>query len=107
MLSKFHILAIDLLFKITFCRASEQLSTKQQTGDREIARLKAQIRKAEMTVSSMEDKIKQKSSENQDLTNLCDDLSTNLMQSQTLPNRKTNGFGKQNLFSTNNFSNNK
>lgn len=58
--------------------ASERLSSKQSAGDREIARLKAQIRKAEMNVSSMEEKIKQKSSENQELTNLCDDLVSKL-----------------------------
>ena len=69
--------AMKVNFHFLF-RASERLSSKQSAGDREIARLKAQIRKAEMNVSSMEEKIKQKSSENQELTNLCDDLVSKL-----------------------------
>jgi len=54
--------------------ANDRLNTKQKTADREIARLTALLRKAEMNVSTMEDKIKQKTSENQDLTLMCDDL---------------------------------
>jgi len=54
--------------------ANDRLNTKQKMADREIARLTALLRKAEMNVSTMEDKIKQKTSENQDLTAMCDDL---------------------------------
>ena len=41
-------------------RANERLSVKQGSGAREVARLTALLRKAEMNVSSMEEKIKQK-----------------------------------------------
>ena len=41
-------------------RANENLTGKQKSADREIARLNAQIRKAEMNVASMEEKIKLK-----------------------------------------------
>jgi len=54
--------------------AQERLSVTQKTGEREIARLTALLRKSEMSVASMEDKIKLKASENQDLTAMCDDL---------------------------------
>lgn len=54
--------------------AQERLSVTQKTGEREIARLTALLRKSEMSVASMEDKIKLKTSENQDLTAMCDDL---------------------------------
>lgn len=41
-------------------RANERLSVKKSSGAREVARLTALLRKAEMNVSSMEEKIKQK-----------------------------------------------
>ena len=41
-------------------RAQERLSVTQKTGEREIARLTALLRKSEMSVASMEDKIKLK-----------------------------------------------
>ena len=41
-------------------RDQERLSVTQKTGEREIARLTALLRKSEMSVASMEDKIKLK-----------------------------------------------
>eukprot|EP00092_Neocalanus_flemingeri_P024561 GFUD01026639.1.p1 GENE.GFUD01026639.1~~GFUD01026639.1.p1 ORF type:complete len:561 (-),score=195.52 GFUD01026639.1:35-1717(-) len=52
----------------------EKLTESQRSKAREIARLTAQLRKAEMNVSSLEEKIEQKSQENQELTAMCDDL---------------------------------
>lgn len=54
--------------------ANERLSVKRSSGAREVARLTALLRKAEMNVSSTEEKIKQKASENADLTTMCDEL---------------------------------
>ena len=46
--------------RIKHFRAQERLSVTQKTGEREIARLTALLRKSEMSVASMEDKIKLK-----------------------------------------------
>ena len=44
----------------TLFRANDRLSVKKSSGMREVARLTALLRKAEMNVSSMEEKIQQK-----------------------------------------------
>ena len=53
-------LDLGVNLKLKIFRANDRLNTKQKTADREIARLTALLRKAEMNVSTMEDKIKQK-----------------------------------------------
>ena len=56
---KYSMLFLMMLTDTLF-RANERLSVKKSSGTREVARLTALLRKAEMNVSSMEEKIQQK-----------------------------------------------
>merc|ERR1712106_199550 len=55
-------------------KAGDILADRQKVKAMEIARLTAQLRKAEMNVSSLQGEIEQKTQENMELTGMCDDL---------------------------------
>merc|ERR1712241_1620854 len=54
--------------------ASSRMEEVTKTKGVEIARLTAQLRKAEMMVTSLERQVDQKTRENQELTTICDEL---------------------------------
>merc|ERR1712029_842449 len=54
--------------------ASSRMEEVTKTKGAEIARLTAQLRKAEMMVTSLERQVDQKTRENQELTTICDSL---------------------------------
>jgi len=54
--------------------ANKELDNISKSQDAEIAKLVARLRKAEMQTSSLERECERKSQENQELTNICDEL---------------------------------
>jgi transforming acidic coiled-coil-containing protein 3 len=54
--------------------ANQALEEIQRSKSGEISKLQMMIRKAEMRVSTMERTVEQKSNENKELTEICDDL---------------------------------
>jgi len=55
-------------------QAEMKLFEKKTSGEGEIARLRALLKKAEMNVTSLEAEIKQKTQENKEMVELCDNL---------------------------------
>lgn len=54
--------------------ANKELDNISKSQEHEIAKLVARLRKAEMQTSSLEREVERKSQENQELTNICDEL---------------------------------
>ena len=57
-----------------FHRANQALEQIQRSKAAEISKLSVMLRKAEMKVSTLERTVEQKSRENKELTEICDDL---------------------------------
>ena len=55
-------------------RANQALEQIQRSKAAEISKLSVMLRKAEMKVSTLERTVEQKSRENKELTEICDDL---------------------------------
>jgi len=55
-------------------QAEMKLFEKKTNGEGEIARLRALLKKAEMSVTSLEAEIQQKTQENKEMVELCDNL---------------------------------
>lgn len=69
------------LYEILKARAEERLESAgaeidnvRKTSEAEIAALRAQLKKAEMKIESLENSLEQKTKENVELTNICDEL---------------------------------
>jgi transforming acidic coiled-coil-containing protein 3 len=58
----------------TIFRANEKLASVQKSRESEIAKLHAIQRKAEMRVTTLERTVEEKSRENRELTQICDEL---------------------------------
>merc|ERR1719273_2731033 len=58
----------------TLERANKEIESLSKTQDTEIARLTAMLKKAEMKAVSLERCVEQKNKENEELTNICDEL---------------------------------
>ncbi|XP_059083460.1 transforming acidic coiled-coil-containing protein 3-like isoform X1 [Tigriopus californicus] len=58
--------------------ANERIESLQQSSQANIARLQAQLRKAEMHVTSLERTVEQKTRDNEELTKICDELIANV-----------------------------
>jgi len=54
--------------------ANKEIDTISRAQDTEIAKLTARLRKAEMQATSLEREVERKQNENQELTNICDEL---------------------------------
>lgn len=54
--------------------ANAEIENAKKSGDAEVTVLRAQLKKAEMKISSMEKDIEQKNRENAELSSICDDL---------------------------------
>ena len=61
-------------FCILFNRANQALEQIQRTKSAEISKLQMMLRKADMKVSTLERTVEQKTRENKELTDICDDL---------------------------------
>ena len=57
-----------------YYRANQALEQIQRSKAAEISKLSVMLRKAEMKVSTLERTVEQKSRENKELTEICDDL---------------------------------
>lgn len=57
-----------------FSRANQRLEQVRKTREAEVAKLQAQLRKADMRVTSLQRTLDQKARENQELTKICDEL---------------------------------
>ena len=57
-----------------FCRANEALDQIKRTKSAEISKLTMLLRKADMKVSTLERTVEQKTKENKELTDICDEL---------------------------------
>ena len=69
----------DLLFTFHYATffinsANQALEEIQRSKSGEISKLQIMLRKAEMKVSTMERTVEQKTRENKELTEICDDL---------------------------------
>jgi transforming acidic coiled-coil-containing protein 3 len=62
------------LIELTIFRANEKLASVQKSRESEIAKLHAIQRKAEMRVTTLERTVEEKSRENRELTQICDEL---------------------------------
>jgi len=62
-------------------KAEDTLKNNKKAKSMEIARLTAQLRKTEMSISSLEKEIDQKNQENRELATMCDDLLARLEKS--------------------------
>ncbi|GAB6025447.1 Transforming acidic coiled-coil-containing protein 3 [Chamberlinius hualienensis] len=58
----------------TLQTANMEIECLRKTSDAEVAALKAQLKKTEMKVESLEKLMEQKTRENEELTNICDEL---------------------------------
>ena len=67
---KFNIL-LNILILHSANRTLEQI---QRSKSAEVSKLQVMLRKAEMRVSTLERTVEQKSRENKELTEICDDL---------------------------------
>ncbi|KAF8790174.1 Transforming acidic coiled-coil-containing [Argiope bruennichi] len=54
--------------------ANAEIESAKKSGDAEVTVLRAQLKKAEMRISSLEKDLEQKNKENTELSNICDDL---------------------------------
>ena len=59
---------------VYYFRANETFEAMQKSKSSEIAQLQAMMRKAEMRVNQQERIVEQKTQENNELTNICDEL---------------------------------
>ena len=63
-----------LINLLTISRANETFESMQKIKSSEIAQLQAMLRKTEMRVNQQERIVEQKTQENIELTNICDEL---------------------------------
>ena len=63
-----------LITPVLIFRANEKLTSLQRSREAEVAKLQAMVRKAEMKISALERAVEEKARENQELTQICDDL---------------------------------
>lgn len=63
-----------LITPVLIFRANEKLASLQRSREAEVAKLQAMVRKAEMKISALERAVEEKARENQELTQICDDL---------------------------------
>ena len=54
--------------------ANKEIETTSRSQDAEVAKLTAMLKKTEMKAASLERTVEQRTRENQELTNICDDL---------------------------------
>ncbi|GFY46457.1 transforming acidic coiled-coil-containing protein 1 [Trichonephila inaurata madagascariensis] len=54
--------------------ANAEIESAKKSGDAEVTVLRAQLKKAEMKISSLEKDLEQKNRENIELGSICDDL---------------------------------
>ncbi|GFU57494.1 transforming acidic coiled-coil-containing protein 1 [Trichonephila clavipes] len=54
--------------------ANAEIESAKKSGDAEVTVLRAQLKKAEMKISSLEKDLEQKNRENTELSSICDDL---------------------------------
>lgn len=55
-------------------RANEEFEAMRKSNDQEMTKMAALLKKAEMKIMSLQDAFDRKTRENQELTQLCDDL---------------------------------
>ena len=63
---------------MSISRALQEMDNMKRTLEAESSQVKAQLKKTDMRVASLEIALEQKSKENQELTKLCDELITKL-----------------------------
>lgn len=61
-------------FLVLFYRAQQEMENLKRNLEGESSRVKAQLKKTEMRLASVEQSLEQKSKENEELTTLCDEL---------------------------------
>lgn len=61
-------------FYLHFLRANEEFEAMRKANDQEMTKMAALLKKAEMKIMSLQDSFDRKTRENQELTQLCDDL---------------------------------